>query len=158
MGPVGTGLGRLAAGTMMVQEGLLAPNSVSIETDAYSPGWRSVRGLDSSSLGRALAAGGWRLFFIAGHVRSIAFGRGGNKSLGRAITNIAGQVRKLNFNCLEISAIRKTHFLGFPYVLVSAHSYHIQPGWQLQDNAVRGRAQRDVQWAVGAGSSGRRAA
>ena len=153
-----TGLGRLTAGTMMVQEGLLVPNPVQMETDAYTQGWRSVRALDSSSLGRALAARGWHLFFIAGDVKSIAFGRYGNNSLRRAITHIANQVRKLNFNCLELSDIRKKHFLGVPYVLVSAHAYHIQQGWQLQDNAVRGRAQRDAEWAADSGSPGRQAA
>ena len=147
---------RPTAGVMLVQEGLLVPNAVKMETDAYSQGWRSVRDLDSSSLGRALAAGGWHLFFIAGHLRSIAFGRGGNKSLRRAIAHITSQVRKLNFNCLELSDIRKKNFLGIPYVLVLAHSYHIQQGLQLQDNAVRGRSQRDGEWATAdSGSSGR---
>jgi hypothetical protein len=143
--------GRLTAGTMMVQEGLLVPDTVKMETDAYSEGWRSVRALDSFAMARALSTAGLHLFFIAGHLTSIAFGRGGDKSLRRAIAHITSQVRELDFNCVELSDIHKKHFLGVPYVLVSAHAYHIQTGWQLQETEVRGRALRCAEWASDSG-------
>jgi hypothetical protein len=118
-------------GTMMVQEGLLFPDAVNLRTDAYSRGWRSVQALDSFSLGRNLAVGGWHLFFVAGHVTAIAFGHG-NKSLCLAVKRIAAKVRALNLNCLELTKIVRKRFLGIPYVAISAGSFHIQKGWQLQ--------------------------
>jgi hypothetical protein len=145
--------GSLLAGTMLLQEGLLMPKSVDMETDAYSQGWRSVRALDSFSLRSKLAAVGLHLFFIAGHVTTIAFGRGGEDSLRRAVKRIVGQVRELNFNCFELAGILKKHFLGLPYVLVTAHSFHIQEGWQIQDAEVRRRLQCETEWASGGDDS-----
>jgi hypothetical protein len=137
----------LKAGTMMVQEGLLLPKVLEMESEAYSRGWRSVKALDSSSLGYKLAAGGWHLFFVAGQVTTISFGRGGDKSLYRAVKRIAAKVRALDLNCLEVTEIVRKHFLGMPYMAISAHSYHIQPGWQLQNTDERQRSQRDADWA-----------
>lgn len=34
-------------------------------------------------------------------------------------------------NCIELTQIAKKHFLGVPYIAISAHSYHIQQGWYL---------------------------
>jgi len=110
----------LKAGTMMVQEGLLLPKLLEMETEAYSRGWRSVKALDSFSLGQKLTAVGWHLFFVAGHVTTIAFGRGGDKSLCRAVRRIATKVRALDLNSLELTEIVRKQFLGIPYVAISA--------------------------------------
>lgn len=129
----------LKAGTMMVREGLLLPNLLDVETDAYSRRWRSVKSLDSFSMGRKLDAVGWHLFFVAGHITTIALGLGGEKSLHKAVQRIAAKVSALELNCLELTKISRKHFLGLPYIEISAHSYHIQPGWQLQSADERRR-------------------
>lgn len=131
----------LKAGTMMVQEGLLLPKLLEMESDAYSQRWRSVKALDSFSLGHRLDAVGWHLFFVAGQVTTVAFGLGGTRSLHKAVQRIAAKVRALDLNCLELTEIDRKHFLGLPYIAISAHSYHIQQGWQLQTFETRRRLQ-----------------
>lgn len=124
--------GNMNTGTMMIEEGLHLP-TLGMETVAYSRQWRSVTTLDSSSLGRTLDAAGWHLFFVAGQVTALAFGLAREKSLHKAVDRIAAQVGELNLNCLELTEIRRKHFLGVPYIAISARSYHIQQGWQLQN-------------------------
>lgn len=133
--------GNIKAGTMMIEEGLQLP-SLDLESVAYSRQWRSVKTLDSSSLGRALDAVGWHLFFVAGQVTALAFGLAGERSLHRAVGRIVAQVRALNLNCLELTEITRKHFLGVPYISISAHSCHIQQGWQLQNMEQRRRMRR----------------
>jgi hypothetical protein len=128
---------------MMVQDGWLLPKVPGIETDAYSRGWRSVQALDSFSMSRKLDAAGWHLFFVAGQVTTVAFGLGGERSVHKAVERIAAKVRALALNCLELTQIARKHFLGVPYIAISAHSYHIQPGWQLQNANERRRSQPD---------------
>lgn len=133
--------GNIKAGTMMIEEGLQVPR-LDLESVAYLRQWRSVKTLDSSSLGRALDAVGWHLFFVAGQVTTVAFGLHGEKSLQKAVHRIAAQVRALNLNCLELTQITNKHFLGMPYIAISARSYHIQQGWQLQNMEQRRRMRR----------------
>jgi hypothetical protein len=91
----------LQAGTMMVREGLL-PELLDMETDAYLPCWRSVVALDSFSLGRKLTGVGLHLFFLAGQVKSVAFGFGGERSLRKAVQRIAAKVRA-QVLCVEMT-------------------------------------------------------
>ena len=131
---------RLKAGTMMVQEGLLLPKLLKMETDPYSRRWRSVKALDSFSLGHMLDAVGWHLFFVVGRVTTVAFGLCGEKSLHKAVQRIAAKVRALDLNCLELTEVARKRFLGVPYIAISAHTYHIQQGWQLQNSEERRRS------------------
>lgn len=126
----------IEAGTMMVREDLLLP-TLDIETDAYSARWRSVKDLSSSGLGRALDAVGWHLFFIGGHINTVAFGRAGEKSQHKAVQRIAAKVKAMNFNCLELTEITRKRFLGLPYIGIRAHAFHVQQGWQLDPARVR---------------------
>jgi hypothetical protein len=136
--------GSLEAGTMMIQEGLPLPKLLEMETDAYSRRWRSVKALDSFSMGRKLDAVGLHLFFVAGHITTIAFGLGGERSVHKAVERIAAKVKALELNCLELTQIARKHFLGVPYIAISAHSYHIQQGWCLENADERRRSQPEA--------------
>lgn len=124
------------AGAMMLREGLQLPKLLDVKTNSYSRRWRSVETLDSFGLSRMLEAVGLHLFFLAGHVNTIAFGLG-EKSLHKAVQRIAAKVRDLELNCLELTEIANKHFLGIPYIAITAHAFHIQPGWQLLNLAER---------------------
>lgn len=128
----------LKLGAMMIREGLQLPKLLDVETDAYSRRWRSVETLDSFGLSHMLDVVGLHLFFVAGQVKTIAFGFG-EKSLRKAVQRIAAKVKALELNCLELTEITKRHFLGVPYIAISAHTYHIQQGWQLQNLEERRR-------------------
>jgi hypothetical protein len=134
----------IQVGTMMIQEGLLLPTTVELESDSYSEGWRSVKNLDSFSLDRNIRTSGWHLFFMAEQLQVIVFGCGGEKTVSRGVKRIAVKVRSLGFNCMELTQIVIRHFLGIPYVVISAHPYHIQESYLLQSTNGRLRLQCDA--------------
>jgi hypothetical protein len=65
------------------------------------------------------------------------FGRLAAKSIQRALNRIFVNVRKLDFNCLEVTKIEENRFLGLPYITVCAHSRHIQQGCLLETTDER---------------------
>lgn len=124
---------------MMVQESPSLPKPSEVETDAYSRGWRSVRALNSFRLADILEALGWNLFFVAGRIKTVALDLGGEKSVQKAVRRIAAKVGALDLNCLELSEVQRKHFLGVPYIAISAQPYHIQQGWKLHTPEQRRR-------------------
>ncbi len=140
----------IRAGTMLIQNGLLVPNGLGLVTDWYSQHWRSVTGLDSVGLERKIRGAGWHLFTLAGPgPTAIVLGRGGRTGMRQGVERIATKVRNLNFNCFGITAILPKRFLGIPYMLVKADSYHIQQSCVLDSVDKRQRAQSGSDWARG---------
>src|SRR5207245_11169503 len=69
---------------------------------------------------------------MAAEVKGTAFGRLAAKSIQRALNRIFVNVRKLDFNCLEVTRIEDNRVLGLPYITVCAHSRRIQQGCLLE--------------------------
>ena len=132
----------------MIREGLLLPDSAQLESRGYSNTWRTLVGVDSFTLDRKLRAAGLHLFFIAGELRVIALGWGA-AALRRGVNRILERGRKDNWNCMEITRVTHSHFLGFPYVVIRARSFHIQKDAMLQSNTERKAEQSDRDWASG---------
>jgi len=130
---------RVQVDTMMIQEGLLLPTSLGLESDSYSNGWRVLKDIDSYSLDRRVRALGWHLFFMAEQVKVIVLGRREEKNLRRGLKRIMAKVRSLNFNCVGLTEIVTRHFLGIPYVAITAHSYHLQESCVIQSAGERRR-------------------
>jgi hypothetical protein len=120
-----------------------------LESDAYSQNWSVVRALNGFSLDRKIRAAGWNSFFMAGEVQARAFGSIKPGSLLAALQRIFAKVRHEDFNCMEVTGIAAGSFLGLPYVTISAHSRHIQKGFQLDHSRERRAAQGTVGWAKG---------
>lgn len=53
------------------------------------------------------------------------------KKLQNAVSQIPKKVTHQHFNSLQVTGIVAGHFLGVPYVTVSAHSRHIEQGCRL---------------------------
>jgi hypothetical protein len=127
----------LQVGAMMVRDGLLPPKLPGMETEACLLRWLSVKTLNSFMLSRKLETVGLHLFFVVGSVTSFAFGIEGGRRLHKTVQRIAAKVMALGFNCLELTEIHRKHFLGVPYITISARTYHIQQGWQLKNMEER---------------------
>jgi hypothetical protein len=56
----------------------------------------------------------------------------------------ATKVRAEEFNCLEVMGIVTRDLVSIPYVVVSAHSRHIQKGFRLNDPHERRAAQQST--------------
>ena len=136
-------------GSILIKERPPLAGRLGLQSDAYSQNWSVVRALNGFSLDRKIRAAGWNSFFMAGEVQARAFGSIKAGSLRAALRRIFSKVRHEDFNCLEVTGIVARRFLGVPYVMVSAHSRHIQKGFQLDHSRERRAAQGAVEWAKG---------
>ena len=131
---------KIKVGAILIEEGALLPESLWLESDQYSNGWRRVKNLDGFGLHRRVHEAGWTFSYLAGKVKASVFGLDTEKTKRKAIQRVLGNLKSEKFNCLEITQVVLKRFLGLPYVSVSAHSRHIQKSMLLS------RAQRLAPW------------
>jgi hypothetical protein len=123
----------IAAGTILIQDGTLLPDSMPLTSEPYSRNWTSVTNLDRTALEGQLRKAGWTFFFMAGQIKAGAFGFDGQKRLRTAVQRAIGHVQSLRCNCVEITGVTMKSFLGLPYVSVTAQSRHIQSDNQFHN-------------------------
>lgn len=124
----------IKAGTVLFKEGTLLPDSLTFESEPYSPGWRSVTGLDGCALDRKTHDAGWTFFYLAGESRTTAFGREGQETVRRAVKKILAGLKSEKSNSLEITGLVFKTFLGLPYASISFHLRNLQKGMSLSEN------------------------
>jgi hypothetical protein len=122
---------------------------LNLETEPCSGEWVLLKVLDGSSLDRKVHAAGWNLFFMAAEVKTMFFGSPGAAKIQNALRRILEKVKQQQFNGLEVTEIVARHFLGVPYVSVSAHSRHMQQSCYLESAVARQTFQRNAEWARG---------
>ena len=114
--------------------------ALEIDSEPYTKNWQSLGVFESSDLDRKIRVAGWKLFFMAGELRTLVPGWGGQNTLRRGVRRLLAQTEAQNFNCLELTQILRKRFLGIPYLSVAAHSRHIQQGSQIQSLEQRAHA------------------
>src|SRR5712671_742335 len=114
--------------TIFIKEDTPLPANLSIESEAFLPGWRVVKNLDRSTLARNIEGANWNFFYLAGEMRATVFGREGLGALRRAVKCVLAKQEGQKFNSLEITKIVLKRFLGIPFMSVAVHSRHIQQG------------------------------
>jgi hypothetical protein len=115
----------IKTGTILIEDGTLLPQSLLLESEAYSTGWTSVSNV-RSEFEKEINQAGWTFFFMAGKIQSTVFGFDKQKAVLTAVQRIIANVESQKCNCLEITGVTMNSFLGMPYACVSAHSRHIQ--------------------------------
>jgi hypothetical protein len=123
--------------------------SFALETSPCSGNWSMVEGLDGSAIDRMIQAAGWNFFFMAAEVKVRFFGVVGAAKIQNALRRIVAKVKPEHFNGLEITSIVAQHFLGVPYVTVSAHSRHMQQSCYLDSTEARLSEQDEAESARG---------
>jgi hypothetical protein len=108
-----------------------------LESETYSGQWTVVGGLDGFALNRKIRAAGWNLFFIASQVKAMFFGTPRPEKIKNALTRLLGKVSEQHYNSLEVTGIVSKHFLGVPYVTISAHPRHLQQNCYLDGAEAR---------------------
>ncbi len=116
------------ARTILIREDTPLPANLSIESEAFLPGWRVVKNLDRSALTRKIEDANWNFFYLAGEIRAIVLGRDRPGTLRRAVKCVLAKQQGQKFNSLEITKIVSKRFLGIPFMSVTAHSRHMQQG------------------------------
>ena len=129
--------------TIFIRENTRLPASVAFESEAFLPGWRSVKNLDGRGLGRKIENAKWNYFYLAGAMKVTVLGSESLATLRRAIQRVLAKKQSQIFNSLEITKIISKRFLGLPYLTISAHSRHIQEAMYLvpvEDFRLKGEA------------------
>lgn len=121
----------IKAGTVLFKEGTLLPDGLTFESEPYSPGWRSVKGLDGYAMDRKTHDAGWNFFYMAGESTATVFGGEGQETLRRATKQILAGLKSEKSNSLEITRVVFKAFLGMPYTRVSFHLRNLQKGMFL---------------------------
>ena len=131
---------KVKAGTILIEEGTPLPESLRFESESYSNGWRLVKNLNGYELDQKTTKAGWNFFYMAVEIKATAFGSDEEKALRKAVNRVLTRLKSEKFSCLEITQVVAKHFLGLPYVTVSAHPRHIQ------ESVVLFRAQGLAGW------------
>ena len=142
-------LSTVHVGTILMKEWPGMPQLIGFETEAGLEEWSMVKVPDAFSLDRKIRAAGWNFFFIAAEVKAMFFGSLSAVKVQSALKRILAKVKQRHFNGLEVTAIVSRHFLGIPYVTVSAHSRHMQHSCNLDSTETRQTSQDDAAWAKG---------
>ncbi|HEV2395479.1 MAG TPA: hypothetical protein VGS27_00875 [Candidatus Sulfotelmatobacter sp.] len=138
----------IQVGTVLMKEWPGMPQLVGFETEPGLGEWSMVKGSpDSFTLDRTIHAAGWNFFYMAAEVKAMFFGPLTAAKVRSALKRIVTKVNRQNFNSLEITAIVARHFLGIPYVTVSAHWRHLQQSCYLESTEKRRTFQHDSEWA-----------
>jgi len=135
-------------GTILMKESGM-PQVIGFETEPGLGEWSIVKIPDASSLDRKIHAAGWNFFFMAAEVKTMFFGSLSASKVRSALKRILTKVKRQHFNALEVTAIVARHFLGVPYVTVSAHSRHLQHSSNLDSAEIRQTYQDAAEWAKG---------
>jgi hypothetical protein len=123
--------GKIKMGTILIQEGVLLPDSLRFDSEPYWKGWRVVRNLDGYGLERRIREAGWNFFYMAVEINKSVFGFDVGKATDRAVKRVLANLKTEKFNSLEITDVAAVRFLGLRYVTVSAHPRHIQESMYL---------------------------
>jgi len=107
----------IAAGTIFIKEGAALPDGLHFAKEKGIAGWDTVTDLDCAGIAREIEKTGWRLFSIAGGVRTTVFGMDLHKMLRKAVDKILHRGRAEGFNALEILQVDDAGSLRFPLVL-----------------------------------------
>jgi hypothetical protein len=124
-------------GSILMKKWTGMPQLFQLESEPCSGNWSLVKTLDGISLDRKIHAAGWNFFFMAAEVKVRFFGVLGAIKIQNALRRILAKVKQQHFNGLEVTGIVASHFLGVPYVTVSAHSRHMQQSCYLDNSEAR---------------------
>src|ERR1700682_457271 len=94
----------IAAGSILIEDGTLVPDSMLLVSEPFSKSWTSVTNLDRTQLEGQLRHAGWTFFFMAGRITTSAFGFDEGKRLHTAVNRAIRDVAP-HCNCVEITGV-----------------------------------------------------
>lgn len=117
----------IGSGAILVKVGTRLPEPLTLEGGLAANCWAPIaNNLNSRRLTEQLAAAGWKFFYMAGSIRTGAFGFVAQKMVNAAVRRSIARAGLHRCNCLVIDDVAMHSFLGVRYVSVSAHARHIQ--------------------------------
>ncbi|HEY7531247.1 MAG TPA: hypothetical protein VH681_00535 [Nitrospiraceae bacterium] len=128
---------QISAGALLIEEGTLLPDSLSLDSESYSSGWESLSDSNRRQLDRKLHGAGWTFFFLADEIERSVVGFDEQKAIRTAVKRLLSSVKKRCLNCLEVRRVVTKTFLGLRFVTVFAHPRHIQKSSALAGLSAR---------------------
>jgi hypothetical protein len=122
--------GAVAVGDILIERGTYLPNSLTAPGESSLPGWSAVQS-SRPAFDKEIEDAGWTLFFMAGDIKTTAFGFDRQRSLRSALKKLVAMVKSQSCNSIEITQVTEKSFLKVPYVSVWAHVRHLQEGQGL---------------------------
>ena len=117
----------IAPGAILIKIGTPLPEPLKLESGSSATRWASIaNNLNGRQLAEKLATAGWTFFYMAGLIRTAAFGFRRQNMVNAALKRSIASAELQGCNCLVIDDVAMHSFVGMPYVSVSAHSRHIQ--------------------------------
>lgn len=118
---------------ILIKEDTPLPSAVSMESEAFLPGWRMVKSLDRQALTREVVGANLKFSYSWGEIRTTVFWHKDLRALRRAAKCVLARQEEQNFkfNSLEFTKVVSKRFLGIPVMSVTAHSRCIQRGFGL---------------------------
>lgn len=124
----------ITSGVLLIERGATLPRCFQVEAQSHANGWMLLRqALSPQQLEKELSAEGWTFFFMAGPIRTTAFGFNRDKAIYAALKRGMKAVTQQRCNCLQIESVETHSFLGIPYVSLSIRPRHIQKGMRFAD-------------------------
>ena len=117
----------VTAGSILIAEGMLLPKPLLLQSGSDLKGWAEVK-TSRSTFEKEIQEAGWTWFFMAGEIRTTAFGFDRQKTLRTALQRLIAKVTSQHCNSIEIAQVTSNSFLKVPCVSVSAHPRHLQKG------------------------------
>ena len=119
----------IESGDFLIDPNAPRPRCFEIETNSHPYAWTLFKQiLPPAQLEEELAAGGWTFFFMAGRIRTRAFGFDREKAIYAALQRGIRATRAQGCNCLQVEGVEMHSFLGIPYVSMLIRPRHIQKG------------------------------
>ena len=114
---------QLRNATLLIAPDTALPAGWTLDGDPVASGWfRVCNTFSDRELDRELGAGGWTFLFMAGAIRTKAFGWSKSRTVTAGIGRLISEARRQGCNCLQIDSLTTHSLLGVPYVGVVAHS------------------------------------
>jgi len=118
-------------GIILIRDGALLPPDLTIESEAFLPGWHMVKNLDGYTLNRKIKEANWNFVRLTGEYKARVVGRAYPGALRSAVTRILAKLRGRKFNSLEITVVVLKRFVGLAFLSISANRRHIQGGLKV---------------------------
>ena len=120
---------KIRIGNILIERKTLWPGFLWFKSERVSDGWILVRNLDRYKLDRKVREAGWKLSSLGSEVKASGFGPlNVEKTIHRALRRVLTGLKSEHFNCLEITDVQFSRFLGFPHAIVSGRPRMIQEG------------------------------
>lgn len=115
---------------ILIREDTPWPSTISMESEAFLPGWRIVKNVNRRVLGRRFARANLKLAYLAGEIGASVFGCKDLTALRKAAMRVLATQERQNFtfNSLEFTKVVSKRILGIPVMSVVAHARCIQGG------------------------------